>query len=130
MAHALGRTGRDHVAGIERGEVRAKGDDLRNGIDQEIGAGMLNDLVIEAGREHELGRIWDLISRDDPWPEWAGAGEIFARGHRKFVRIAHAAVDEAGIAGDVLETMFRFNVASPRPITTASSPSKSKLSDT
>src|SRR5262249_60134104 len=48
-------------------------------------------------------RIGNLIGGDDPWTERAGGGEILSRSHREFLIVAHAAVDEAGVAGDVLE---------------------------
>src|SRR5207302_4369791 len=48
-------------------------------------------------------RIGNFVRGHDPRPERSGGGEILARGHREFLVVADAAVDETGIAGDMLE---------------------------
>src|SRR5262249_46072500 len=57
MTDPFRRAGGDHVARRKRREVRAEGDDLRHGIDQEIGAGLLHLLPVQSRRERETGRI-------------------------------------------------------------------------
>src|SRR5262245_8407633 len=103
MADPFRRAGGDHVARQERREVRAEGDDLRHRIDQEIGAGLLHLLSVQPRREREAGRIRNLVGGDDPGPERTGGGEILSRSHGEFLIVAHAAVDEAGVTGDVVE---------------------------
>src|SRR5262249_4559857 len=48
---------------------------------------------------------------DDPGPEWAGGGEILSRSHGEFLIVAHAAVDETGVTGDVIEGALDRNMA-------------------
>src|SRR5262249_2401384 len=103
MADPFRRAGGDHVTRQERREVRAERDDLRHRIDQEIGGGLLPLLPVQPRREREAGRIRDLVGGDDPGPERTRGGEILSRRHGEFLIVAHAAVDEAGIAGDVVE---------------------------
>src|SRR5262245_49837639 len=112
MADPFRRAGGDHVARQERREVRAEGDDLRHRIDQEIGAGLLHLLSVEPRREREAGRVRYFVGGDDPRSERAGAGEVLARGHRELLVVAHAAIDEAGVAGDVLERALDRDMAS------------------
>src|SRR5437764_3645274 len=111
MADALRRAGRDHVARCKRREIRAEGDDLRHGIDQKIGTGPLHLLAVEPRRERQLLRIAKLVGGDHPGPERTGAWEILSRRHREFLIVAHAAVDEAGVARDVAERRLHGNVA-------------------
>ena len=111
VADALRRAGGDHVAGRERGEVGAERHDVRDRIDQEIGAGALHLLAVEPRHQRQLGRVGDFVGGDHPWAQRPGAGKILARGHREFLEVAHAAVDEAGVAGDMLERALLRDVA-------------------
>src|SRR5262245_64339577 len=101
MTDPFRRAGGDHVARQKRREVRAEGDDLRHGIDQEIGAGLLHLLPVQSRRERETGRIRDLVGGDDPGPEWAGGGEILYRSYGEFLIVVHDAVDEVDDNGTV-----------------------------
>ena len=56
-------------------------------------------------------RIGDFIAGDHPRAERTGGGKILARRHGELLIVAHAAVDEAGIAGDVIERALDRNVA-------------------
>src|SRR5262249_59312583 len=115
MSGPFGGAGGDAVARQKRREVRAEGDDLWNGIDQETGAGLLRLLPVQSRRERETGRIRDHVGGDDPGPEWAGGGEILSRSHGEFLIAAHAAVDETGVTGDVIERGLHRNMAGRAP---------------
>src|SRR5712692_9140491 len=108
---ALGRPGRDDVAGREFREIRAEGDDLRHRIDQEIGAGLLHLLPIEPRHEYQTFRVRDVIRGDNPRTERTRAGKILAGGHREFLVIAHAAVDKAGVSRNVIKRTLDWDVA-------------------
>ena len=112
VADAFGRSGGDDVAGRQRGKVGAERDDLRDRIDQEISRRVLHLLVVEPRHQCELARIGDFVGGDEPWAERAGAGKVLAGGDGKLLIIAHAAVDEAGIAGDVIERVLGLDVPS------------------
>src|SRR5262249_56121913 len=72
-------------------------------MDQQIGAGLLHFLPVKPRDERQTARVRDLVGGDDPGSERSGRGKILARSHGNFLIIAYAAVNEAGVAGDVLE---------------------------
>src|SRR5262249_6901867 len=76
-------------------------------------------------RQHEAPWIGNFVGGGDPGAERAGGGGILSRSHREFLIVAHAPLDGTGVAGDVIA-----RARPPRAMTTASSPSKSKLCDT
>src|SRR4029077_15717854 len=110
-ADAFGGAGGDDVAGRQRGEVGAESDDLRDRIDQLVGAGMLDLLAVQPRRQGELARIGNLVAGAEPRPERAGTGKILAGGDGEFLIIAHRAVDQDRIAGDMVEGVFGRDVA-------------------
>src|SRR5580700_8945211 len=111
VADAFGRACGDDVARRQRGEVGAEGDDLRDRIDQLVGAGMLDLLAVQPRRQGELARVGNLVAGDEPWPERAGTGKILAGGDGEFLIIPHRAVDQDRITGDVVEGVFGRDVA-------------------
>jgi len=72
-------------------------------MDQQIGAGLLHLLPVEPRDKRQTARVRDLVGGDDPGSKRSGRRKILARRHGDFLIIAYAAVDEAGVAGDVLE---------------------------
>ena len=82
-----------------------------NRVDQLIGGGVLHLLAVEPRGQRQPARIGNLVGGDEPGAERPGAGKILARGDGEFLVVAHAAVDEAGIAGDVVERALGLDVA-------------------
>jgi hypothetical protein len=112
MADAFRRSGGNDIARRERGEIRAKRNDLRDRIDQKIGRRALDLFAIKPRRQSKAARVRNFVGGDQPRPERPGAGKILARRHREFLIIAYAAIDEAGVAGDVLERAVERDVTS------------------
>ncbi len=73
---------------------------------------MLHLFAVEPRRQRQPARIGNLVGGDEPRPERAGAGKVLARRDGEFLIVAHAAVDEAGVAGDVIERVLGLDVAS------------------
>ena len=73
---------------------------------------MLDLFAVKARHQSKATRVGDFIGRDQPRPERPSAGKILAGCHRKFLIIAYAAVDEACVAGDVLERVRERDVTS------------------
>ena len=115
MADALRCAGGDDVARRERREIRAERNDLRHRIDQQIGAGVLHLLAVEAGGQRQPGRVGNFVGGDDPRAERAGRGKVLAGGHRELLVVAHAAVHETGVARDMLQRALDRDVTAARP---------------
>src|SRR5262245_31888791 len=74
-AHAGGRPGQDHVAGLQ-GHARGQhGDLLGRGEDHPAGMRVLHQLVVDPELQAEVLRIGHLARRHDPRPQRAGAVE-------------------------------------------------------
>src|SRR5262249_29505245 len=68
-AYALGRSGIEHVAGIEGVEGRAPFDQLAAIVDQLLGTAVLLELPVDGNPERHVVRIGNLVGGDQPWPE-------------------------------------------------------------
>src|SRR6266566_6619561 len=112
MTDPFRRSGGNDIARLERGEIRTERNDLRDRIDQKIGGRALDLFAIKARHQSKAARIRNFITGDQPRPERPGAGKILAGSDREFLIIAHAAVNEACVAGDVLERAIEWNVTS------------------
>ena len=80
-----------------------KDDDLRDRIDQLVGAGVLHLHAVQPRGEREPAGIGNFVGGDEPRSKRTGAGPVLARGDGEFLIVAHRAVDEDRIAGDVVE---------------------------
>ena len=95
-----------------------------------FGARAVHLLAVEARHQGKLRRVGDLVAGHHHGTERSGGDKVLARCHRMLLPVAHAAVDEAGVAGNVPERVALLDVAPGLPMTAVSSPSKSNCVDT
>ena len=98
QADAVGRAGGDDVARLEPGHGREIFDDGGDVEDHVIGRVVLHGLAVQPRRELEPLRVGDHVGRHHPRSERAGRREVLAGRHRVLLEVAHADVEEAGVA--------------------------------
>src|SRR5262249_16908147 len=108
-AYALGRSGIEHVAGIEGVEGRAPFDQLAAIVDQLLGTAALLDLAVDGNRERHVIRIWNLVGGDQPWPEHGIAVDRFAKA--AVFGTARGHVQPDAVADHVVERFLARDVA-------------------
>jgi len=72
VADAGGRSGGDDVARRQVSEIRYERDDLRDRIDQHVGARALHLCPVEPCHQSQLGWVRDFVGRRQHRPERAG----------------------------------------------------------
>src|SRR5262245_27751273 len=97
-ADAVGRAGGDDVARLQRGHGREIFDDGRDIEDHVIGRVVLHHLTVQPRRELQPLRVLHDVGGDQPRAERPGGREVLAGGRGVLLEVAHAAVDETGIA--------------------------------
>src|SRR5258705_403503 len=98
-ADPVGCAGGDDIARLQPGHGREIFDDGGDVEDHVIGRVVLHDGAIQPRREFEPLGVGDDVRRHQPRAERPGGGEILAGRRRMLLEVAHAAVEEAGVAG-------------------------------
>src|SRR5471032_3325533 len=102
-AHTIRRARGNNVARLEPSDGRKILDDGGDVEDHVVGRVVLHHGTVEPRRELERLRIGNDVARHHPGAERAGRREVLARRDRVLLEIAHARIEEAGVARDHIE---------------------------
>src|SRR5262249_13787578 len=108
-AYALGRSGIEHVAGIEGVEGRAPFDQLAAIVDQLLGTAALLDFAVDGNRERHVVRIGNLVGGDQPGPEHGIGVDRFTKA--AVFGTARGHVEANAVSDHVIERLLARDIA-------------------
>ena len=106
---AVGRSGIDKIARIERVELGGEFDQPAAIVDQLAGIAVLPHLAVDCEAERHGVRVRHLVGGHHPRPEHRVAVDRFAK--TSVLAAAHGHVETEAIAGDVVERLGLRNIA-------------------